>query len=112
LKFHLYLRYNQGMASEWDPDEALKALEMESDVHGEETQAQCAERILMENAPRMVLAICHLGQHSSNEQTRLRAAMYVTDRVLGRIADSNPLGNEDPFAKIAKALASPIKESS
>jgi len=97
------------MAQEWDADEALNALKMETDVHGrDETEAECSQRLLMENAPRMVLAICHLGQHSTNEQTRLRAATYVVDRVLGRIADSNPLGNEDPFLKIAKALAQPV----
>jgi hypothetical protein len=81
---------------------------MESDVHGGETQAECATRLLMENAPRAALAVIHLAQHSSNEQTRLRAASMIIDRVLGRIADSNPLGNEDPFSKIAKVLSAPI----
>ena len=105
------LSYNQGMAKEWDADEALSALEMESSVHGSESDAECATRILCENTPRAVLAIVHLAQHSANEQTRLRAAQYVVDRVLGRIGENNPAGNEDPFERMTKALTSPVSST-
>jgi hypothetical protein len=85
---------------DWDPDEAIESLQMESSVSTDESPDKTATRLLNENVPYAVLAIIHLAQHSTNERIRLEAARYVTDRVLGRVQDTRPGGQKDPFETI------------
>lgn len=83
----------------WDPDQAAASLSMESVVHTSETSEDMAQRLLREALPSAVMSATHLAVHSTNERTRLAAAQYVIDRVLGRV-DTNPMGGkgaEDPL---------------
>ena len=72
---------------DWVPDEAMKALVAERDVHPDETPEQTARRLLIENLGPVTLGLIHTALHGSTERTRLDAQKYVMERVLGRVGD-------------------------
>lgn len=75
-----------GMPREyWDSDEALANLQMEQSVHPEESDEDLAQRLFKEAAPQAAMALIHLSQHGMNENTRLNASKYITERVLGPV---------------------------
>lgn len=82
----------------WNPKEALKTLAAESTLDGGD-MAKVTERLLIENGPAAVASIVHLAQHAPSDTVRLRAATYITDRVLGRITENGIVDQDkDPFA--------------
>jgi hypothetical protein len=87
---------------EWDPDEALSNLEAERKAFDDEAPEDRTRRLFKENADGAAMSIVHLAHHAVNENVRLKAAQYVTDRVLGRIQDSTALSDEDPFVRFMK----------
>jgi CHAT domain-containing protein len=87
---------------DWDPDEALNALEAERQAFQDEQPEDRTRRLFKENADGAAMSIVHLAHHAVNENVRLKAAIYVSDRVLGRIQDSTALGDEDPFVRFMK----------
>lgn len=80
----------------WVSDDALAALNLEKQVHGDEDNAALARRIFMEQAPLAAARIAHLAAHAASETVALRAAQYITDRVLGKIGDDTD--SVDPLA--------------
>lgn len=83
---------------DWLPDSAFQSLRLEREmVHPEESNAQTSRRMLDESAPVAVAAILHIAKYGTNERTRLTAAQYVVDRVLGRIGDDVNAGEKDPL---------------
>ena len=89
---------------EWDPDilanKLNASLQLEEQVHPDETHKERSQRLLDENSPRAALAIVHLATYGHNESIRLKAATYIVDRNLGRV----PLGTSDEKQDWEKAL--------
>lgn len=70
-------------SGDWNPFQALKNLTMERALDSTETPQTVAKRLLEENLPVSVMAVCHLATYSETEVIRLRAAQYVIDRTMG-----------------------------
>lgn len=75
-------RTGPNMGPTWDTDEALENLKMERSVNADLNNAQLTARLLAEAAPTAAMSIIHLAMHSSNDNTRLNAAKYITDRMI------------------------------
>ena len=56
---------------------------------------ELAQGVFNRNAISAAMTISNMALHASNENTRLRAAQYVTDRVLGPLNQANPIGAVD-----------------
>ncbi len=98
--------------SPWDPVHALESLTDERRAGLDEDEYALARRLLRENAPNAVLAIVHLAQNSSNEATRLKAAQYVVDRVMGRVTEGGLLDEaNDPFTRFLAQCVSEVGEN-
>lgn len=90
-------------------DEQIEALRTErttiyaSDDGTEESHEAQARRIFRENAGVAATTLVNLAIHGVSERTRLDAAKYVTERVLGKIGDEN--GADDPLRSFMEDLA-------
>ena len=82
---------------DWLPEAALKGLAEEALVNPSETSDELATRLFRENAPIAAMSIIQLAKGALNENTRLRAAQYVTDRVLGPAANPHPGDKGNPW---------------
>jgi hypothetical protein len=89
---------------DWLPDEAVEALNMDRSFHPEESLAETARRIYHENAPAAATSVVHIALYGSNERVRLAAAMYVTDRVLGRVGEDVNVGKDSPLDLMIKNM--------
>ena len=85
---------------EWDVEDALRSLEIEKQVHPDESSKDIAKRIFDENTVPAALALVHLAQHSPNEKIRLDSAKYVLERVLGRISDDVKSDADSPLERL------------
>jgi hypothetical protein len=82
----------------WMPEEVLASLNLEQRVHGDElSHSALSRKIFEENAPLAAARIAHLAAHANSEQVALRAATYITDRVLGKVGDDSE--TVDPLQK-------------
>lgn len=84
----------------WDSAEAIESLKMERSVHPEETNETLTKRILEQAAPMAAQSIVHLALHSTNDNTRLNAAKYVTDRLLDAETESGKAVWERMMAEV------------
>ena len=73
--------------------------ELEDLFAGEEDPKARTQRIFTENAPFAAAAIIDLIHNATSDSIRLRAAQYVTDRVLG------PVGKEEQSDVLKEFLA-------
>jgi hypothetical protein len=87
----------------WVSDSVLQALNMEKQVHGDTSNAALARRIFEENAPIAAARIAHLASNAASEQVALRAATYITDRVLGKVGDDSDV--KDPLEQFLSDMA-------
>jgi hypothetical protein len=78
----------------WDTDDAVRGLTMERSVNPTESNADMTKRILDENGPAAALAIVHMALHSTNDNTRLRAATYITDKYYDDSNNADGIGWE------------------
>jgi len=98
------------MAAEWDPDKALESLAMEKTVDETITDEALARKLFKEASPRAALSIINLAMHSPTEAVRLKASMYITDRVLGP-AGAQLMGDDtDPLASLLGDVITQIEE--
>lgn len=75
------------------PDEVYDAFKHERQVLGVSAEAQTRE-LLQAAAPGAASEIINLAQEANNENTRLKAAQYLVDRVLDQQDDGQgPLEN-------------------
>ena len=65
----------------WSSEDAFETLRMERTVHPDETPEQMTKRILEQAGPAAATSIVHIALHSTNDNTRLNAAKYITDLV-------------------------------
>lgn len=89
---------------EWLPAAALQGLEHERLVNPSESTEELATRLFRENAPVAAMSIIQLAKGALNENTRLRAAQYVTDRVLGPANNPNPGEKGNPWDDLLKDI--------
>lgn len=68
---------------EWSAAKALSALKMEEALANNMTPAQIAKKLLNENLPIAVMAICHIAQFSDSEPIRFNAAKFIVERTMG-----------------------------
>jgi hypothetical protein len=102
-----YVAPVEGQSDEWIADDAIEALAMEKDLRPAESNEELAERIFDENLPVAAQAICYLARHSGNAQTRMRAAVYVVERKMGRVGDPNVVKKaNDPLLEFVKGVSS------
>lgn len=67
----------------WDPTRALESLSLDRALDQSATPQMLAKRLLEENLPVAVMAICHLATHSDTEAIRFNAAKFVVERTMG-----------------------------
>lgn len=79
----------------WDPEAALESLTDEASLM-DEGQQDHARRLFRENLPLAAMSVIHMARFSPNERTRLDAAKYVVERVLGKVGEDMSL-EKDPF---------------
>ena len=97
----------------WDSDEAFESLKMERTVHPEESYEQMTKRIVEQAGPAAAQAIVHLALHSANDNTRLNAAKYITDKFYGDDNDKSGLATwERLVASAVKSLESHANQGS
>lgn len=89
-------------------DEDASALEMERTILREDSAEDTMRRIFRENAAEIALGIVKIAKYDGNGNTRLRAAQYVTDRILGRIGDD--LGEADPIKEFVGSFIKNVEE--
>jgi hypothetical protein len=85
---------------EWDVEDALRSLEIEKQVHQDESCEDIAKRIFDENTVPAALALVYLAQHSPNEKIRLDSAKYVLERVLGKVGDDIKSDANNPLERL------------
>lgn len=88
----------------WDPADCIEQLKSETVMLDDGDERQTAERIYKQGAPIAAASIVHLAQHAASEHTRLHAAKYVTDRVLGGVISSDGNVDKDPFKDFLKRV--------
>jgi hypothetical protein len=94
----------------WIPEESLKFLTLEAELHPEETPVERAKRLMTENVDTAAATMIWICRNSTSERNRGEAAKYLMERVLGRAGDAPATGTlDDLFAKLdnmnAKAAA-------
>lgn len=67
----------------WDPISALKNLTMDYALTNIKTPEEMAKKLLKENLPVAVMAICHMATYSDSEPMRFSAAKFVVERTMG-----------------------------
>lgn len=90
----------------WVPEQAVKNISFEREMHPDESYSGLARRLLEENLPAAVMSIIHLAMNSPEEAIRLRAASYMTDQMLGS-AKSSPgetTGSREPWEHVYDAV--------
>jgi hypothetical protein len=75
------------------------------DLFGDESPRARTSRLFLENAPFAAAAIIDLANNAANDNTRLRAAEYVVDRVLGPVGREESEDALDKFLKGIEAVA-------
>ena len=82
-------------SSLWDNDAAFDSLKMERAVRPDETPEQMTRRLLEQAAPQAALSIIQIALSSSNDNTRFKAASYITDKIYDDTAAATKAKWED-----------------
>lgn len=93
----------------WVPDRAIEAINMEAQLHPDETSEQLAQRILKENLAVIAMGITHTAKYSSDSRLRFQAQTYVMDRVMGKIGSAVPLSST-PTQSLIDDLMKQVEE--
>ncbi len=83
--------------------EDLEALKDESAALSESPEG-LADKLFKEALPEAVLILCKLSREAQSEGVQLKAATYVTERVMGRLVDANPTGMKDPLIEMVESV--------
>jgi hypothetical protein len=83
------------MARDWDPESIKQALDLEMhpvDGEAQRSHEDVARSRLRESAGLVAEGLLHTAIYGENESNRLKAQMWVLDRLFGRITDQ-PMGD-------------------
>jgi len=89
-------------AAEWSSEEAIAALNLEREMHPEESEEQLTKRIFREGAPAAASRIVKIALTSPNERLGLDASKYIVERTLGRVSDTGEA--TDPLTEFMKKV--------
>ncbi len=81
----------------------LDALKDESAALSESPES-LADKLFKESLPEAVLILCKLAREAQSEGVQLKAATYVTERVMGRLQDNTPVNMQDPLFDLVKTI--------
>ncbi len=81
----------------------LDALKDESAALSESPES-LSDKLFKESLPEAVLILCKLAREAQSEGVQLKAATYVTERVLGRLQDNTPANMQDPLFDLVKTI--------
>lgn len=96
--------------ADWLPEAAVQALEMEKQVHENETPEQTARRLMRESSPQIAMGVLHTAMHGSTDRIRLDAQKYVLDRVLGKAGEDAYESNKSPLELLVETLTREAEE--
>jgi len=69
---------------DWNPIKALENLTMERAFAGnDKTPQQIAKKLMEENLPVAVMALCHIATYGESEAMRFNASRYIVERTMG-----------------------------
>lgn len=87
----------------WLPDKCTELINAEVAMApaGKIDYESMAKQIMLENLPRVAASMVHIAMYDTNSATRLNAAKYLIDRVLGR---DTTVVEDDPLAKVMEKL--------
>jgi hypothetical protein len=97
----------------WVPDEVLARVNRDAQerldgrkaMHTSETDAELIRAQFADAAPMAAASICHIALHGINERTRLTAAQYVIERVIGPVGQDNG-SIKDPVLELINDIMS------
>ena len=92
-------------------NEPLSVEDVENLVHQrhvvqEQTPEGAVSSIFRENAAAAAQTVVNIALFGKNERTRLAAAQYVVERVVGRVQDNPPVRVDDPFSEFLEKITS------
>jgi hypothetical protein len=83
---------------------------LEKAVYGDETEYQMAQRIFRQAAPASAKAIVDIALNGMNERTKLQAATYVVERLMGKVPDAGSAGSgNDILASVLADMEQELK---
>jgi hypothetical protein len=86
------------------PDDLVEKMSEErSMLYPELTDEAYANKLFREHAAAAASTIAQIAMHGSTERVRFDAAKYITERVLGPVAQGG--GTSDPLAELFKAVS-------
>lgn len=89
----------------WIPEQAVKNLEMEKALHGDnESHIELAKRLMKENLPMAVMSINHLALYSPREEIRLAASKYIYEQTVGTPTKSDLPTGKHAWERIHDAV--------
>jgi hypothetical protein len=94
-----------GMPADWCSDEAIAALNMERDMHPDETEEELTKRIFRENAAAAASRIVKVALTSPSERSALEASKYIVERTLG------PVGQAGDAVDPLKAFLNKVEQA-
>lgn len=85
---------------------------LEKAVYGDETEYEMAQRIFKQAAPNAAKAIVDIALNGISERTKLQAATYVVERLMGKVPDAGSAGaGNDILANVLADMERDLKNS-
>lgn len=95
-----------GYTPDWMPEDELRALQSQPKASPSvKDNEKLAMQIFRDNLPLAAEVIGDLMVNGEKESTRLNAAKYITERVLGRIPDTAGQGGGDVWDDLFGSVA-------
>lgn len=90
----------------WLPDKAVADMAMEKALHGNESNADLAKRLIDECLPIAVMSVTHMAIHSTKEEIRMSASKYLIDHAMGAPIkkDEVPVGGQHAWDIVHDAV--------
>lgn len=83
-------------------NDQIRSLESEARILREDELAT-AKRVFKQHLPQMAATICNIALHSPSERTRLSAAQYAIDRIMGKPSDKDT-ASADPMVQFLEQM--------
>lgn len=89
---------------DWMPEEELAILASQPKAATPASNEQLAMQIFRDSAPLAAEVISMIMINGEKEATRLAAAKYISDRVLGKISDSQVSESKDVWSDLFSSV--------
>lgn len=90
----------------WLPEQAVTNMSMEKAMHGHESNAELAKRLIDECLPLAVMSVTHMAIYSAKEEVRMSASKYLIDHAMGSPIkkDDVPMGGKHAWDVVHDAV--------